>query len=729
MGSQCSLILTEGDSAKALAVAGLEVIGRERFGVFPLRGKFLNVREASVDQLARNEEVKSLCSILGLDFNKDYETRSERSELRYGHVMLMCDQDADGSHIKGLVMNFFRHFWPALLKSTIDGQEEPFLSSFITPLLKATRKGRKETKSFYSIAEFNAWRESSEDGKDAGKWTVKYYKGLGTSTPKEAKEYFTAFADHHRPFLWNSENDGELIDMLFDKQRASGRRDWILNRHNKEFNTSADKSFENSVTFEDFVNNELIHFSNADHIRSLPSVIDGLKPSQRKVLYACFKRNLKKEIKVAQLTGYCAEHTAYHHGEASLQSTIIAMAQNFVFSNNINLLEPLGQFGTRLSGGKDAASPRYIFTHLSPVARLLFPEVDDPLLTHKEDDGQSIEPEFYCPIIPLLLVNGSQGIGTGWSTFIPPHDPLDVLSYVRAKLDGEALPPIRPWVRGFKGEIKAKDDGKGYRSYGKAKDLSRKSLMISELPVGRWTNDYKSHLLKMRERGEIQSFIEDHTTTSVSFIVNVNSVQLARMMKTGLEKPFKLETNLPITNMNAFNSTHSIQTFKSAEHIADTYFPLRLKLYHDRKSLLESNMNYSSTILHNKARFILAVTERNIDLVQGHRSKADTIVLLEDLEFTKMSELEAIKHNKVLSSRNQTQDFPITTASEGNDHSENKEFDYLLNMPLSSLTSEKINKLQEDAIKTESDLNKIRNASPEDLWRADLDKLESHLKK
>jgi len=319
--SSCSLILTEGDSAKALAVAGLEVIGRERYGVFPLRGKFLNVRHASVDQLMNNAEVKALCSIIGLDFDKEYDTFAERSELRYGHCLLMTDQDADGSHIKGLVMNFFRHFWPKLLKPAVDQPlDKPFLSSFVTPLLKATRKGKKEALAFYSMADYNSWRASmSKD--DAKKWTVKYYKGLGTSTPAEAKEYFSAFADHHRPFHWNSELDGELLDMVFDKERAADRRQWILDEFDDEATITPDPERDNSVTFEDFVNNEMIHFSNADNIRSLPSVVDGLKPSQRKVLYACFKRKLKSEIKVAQLTGYCAEHTAYHHGEASLHST------------------------------------------------------------------------------------------------------------------------------------------------------------------------------------------------------------------------------------------------------------------------------------------------------------------------------------------------------------------------------------------------------------------------
>jgi DNA topoisomerase-2 len=314
---ECTLILTEGDSAKALAVAGLEIIGRDKYGVFPLRGKFLNVRHASVDQLAKNAEVKALISILGLDFDKEYDTSDERNELRYGHVMLMTDQDTDGSHIKGLVINFFRHFWPKLLKPAVDQPtNQQFLSSFLTPLLKAKRKNKKEILSFYSMAEYDAWRSSFENEDEFKQWKIKYYKGLGTSTPAEAKEYFAAFDKHYRPFVWTSENDGELLDKLFDKTRAADRREWISTTYDPKATLD-----EGEVTYEDFVNKEMIHFSNADNVRSLPSIVDGLKPSQRKVLYACFKRKLKSEIKVAQLSGYCAEHTAYHHGEASLQST------------------------------------------------------------------------------------------------------------------------------------------------------------------------------------------------------------------------------------------------------------------------------------------------------------------------------------------------------------------------------------------------------------------------
>eukprot|EP00934_Nitzschia_sp_Nitz4_P003167 Nitzschia sp. Nitz4//scaffold38_size140716//73006//76697//NITZ4_003146-RA/size140716-snap-gene-0.164-mRNA-1//-1//CDS//3329550075//3157//frame0 len=726
--TDCTLILTEGDSAKALAVAGLEVIGRANYGVFPLRGKFLNVRHATVAQLGKNEEVKALVAILGLDFDKAYSTTDERSEMRYGHLMLMTDQDADGSHIKGLVINFFRHFWPELLKPpTDDPLGDPFLSAFVTPLLKATRKSKSLP--FYSMADYNAWRASLESEDELKKWKIKYYKGLGTSTPAEAKEYFAEFDKHHRPFHWTSDNDGEILDKIFDKERASDRRDWIINEYDPESTLDFGPDHDQSVSFEDFVNKEMIHFSNADNIRSLPSVIDGLKPSQRKVLYACLKRKLKSEMKVAQLSGYCAEHTAYHHGEQSLQGTIIGMAQDFVGSNNLNLLVPSGQFGTRLTGGDDAASPRYIFTYLSPVTRHLFPEDDDVLLDYLEDDGQPIEPKYYCPVIPLLVVNGSQGIGTGWSTYIPAHNPLSVLDYIRAKLEHQTtLPRIEPFVRGFNGDIVRNANGDGYTSIGHVSKIDNQTILIDELPVGMWTSKYKELLLRLQSKGTVTDFVENHTTTDVSFRVSIKPSELVRLEKTGLEKAFKLTSKMLLTNMNAFDEEARIQKYRSPEAMTDAFFPVRLSLYGDRKSVLQSTMEYMAAKQRNKARFIEMVSDGEINLVGGRLSKAETSKTLHEHGFNTVQELESIKNNNTLGlrkQRDQDENVEADTTDKSSDSS--NEFDYLLKMPMSSLTGENIEALTSDAAKMEKELADVRKKEPEELWMEDLEKLAKHL--
>jgi DNA topoisomerase-2 len=408
---------------------------------------------------------------------------------------------------------------------------------------------------------------------------------------------------------------------------------------------------------------------------------------------------------------------------------VIGLAQDFVGSNNINMLVPSGQFGTRLAGGTDAASPRYIFTYLAPIARALFPEVDDALLTHREDDGQMIEPEFYCPVIPLLLVNGSQGIGTGWSTFIPPYNPLDVLDYIRAKLDGaEEMPTIRPFARGFKGDIEALSDGTGYVTRGMAKMVTNKSVTIGELPLRCWTSTYKDQLLKMRDRGDISSFVENHTTSKVSFTVQLQAAKLTRMINSGLEKAFKLETNLRTTNMNAFDENYIMRKFDSAESIADAFFPHRLALYHDRKSVLESEMNYDAAVLRNKAQFIQAVAAGQVDLMSGKKTKEQTTASLQDLGLTRSTDLKVIRDNNVLAKRRRVEEEgDIAGITELNVVPLSSEYDYLLNMPLSSLTAEKIADLQKEASKKEQEFEQLQNTSPEDLWRTDLDKLATLL--
>lgn len=403
------------------------------------------------------------------------------------------------------------------------------------------------------------------------------------------------------------------------------------------------------------------------------------------------------------------------------------MAQDFVGSNNLNLLVPSGQFGTRLAGGADAASPRYIFTHLSPATRYLFPEEDDILLEYLEDDGQLIEPKYYCPIIPLLLVNGSQGIGTGWSTFIPQHHPMSVLDYIRGKLERQAqLPSIEPYANGFRGRIERLECGTGYVSYGTIKKLDSKTVQIDELPIGVWTSNYKAHLLRMQSKGVVSDFVEDHTTTKVSFTVRLKPSQLKRMEDSGLEKAFRLNSNLLLTNMNAFDKKGQIQKFESAEAIADAYFPIRLSLYHDRKSVLQAQMEYSASKQRNKARFIQMVSDSQIDLVGGRISRVEASRILRDNGFSTAPELDSIKKSHSLA-RDEEELELLEGDVDDSISQEHSDYDYLLKMPLFSLTKEKIASLHQEAQKIDEELRNVRAMQPEELWISDLDKLARHL--
>ena len=702
----CTLILTEGDSAKALAVSGLSVVGRDRYGVFPLRGKLLNVRDASHDQIMNNAEISYIKQILGLRHGTAYDSVKS---LRYGHIMIMTDQDHDGSHIKGLLINFLHAHFPSLLK--IPG----FLVEFITPIIKAT-KG-KQAQVFYTLPEYENWK-AANDGATRG-WHIKYYKGLGTSTAKEAKEYFAELDHHRKTFAWSTDGDGDLIDMAFSKKRVEDRKRWLTAYEPGTFlDMSAD-----DVKYDEFVNKELILFSRADLMRSIPSVVDGFKPSQRKVLFSCFKRKLRQDIKVAQLSGYVSEHSAYHHGEASLASTIVGLAQDFVGSNNINLLVPSGQFGTRLQGGKDHASPRYIFTRLAPICRAIFPECDDALLDYLDEDGQVIEPEHYLPILPLVLVNGADGIGTGWSTSIPNYNPRDIVANIRATLSGEETTRMHPWYKNFEGSV-VEEVVKGeirYSVVGKYEIKDETTLEISELPLRSWTTDYKDFLenLMAPKEKNAQPFITDykehHTDATVHFVVKMTPEKMEQARKEGIEKKFKLISKVSTSNMHCFNAQGVIQKYQSPEAIMEAFVPLRLAAYERRRQMLLRQAESELKRMRNKTRFILAVVDGELSI--GRKKKSVLVEELETLGFDKMP-----KTQKVAAAAAQE-------AMDGENGDENEDaseavgasFDYLLSMPLWNLTQEKVDELcAEREVKT-AEVTALHATTDKQLWLRDLD--------
>ena len=657
--NMCTLILTEGDSAATLAIAGLSVVGRERYGVFPLRGKLLNVRDASVSSISNNAELVALKQILGLQAGKTYK---DASSLRYGKVMIMTDADVDGAgHITGLIMNFFHASFPSLM--LIPG----FLKKFITPIVVA--KNGKQVEEFYNLPDYEEWKKATPS---YSKWEIKYFKGLGTSTAENARAYFKNLKNLTKTFEW-SDTSSDLIDRSFNKNRADERKKWILDF---ETGNQIDNTKE-IIPIHDFVDKELILFSRYDVERSIPSAVDGLKPSQRKVLFGAFKRNMTTDTKVAQFSGYVAEKSAYHHGEVSLQGTIVNMAQNFVGSNNINFLVPSGQFGSRLNGGKDAASARYIFTRLSPETRKIFPVVDDNLLKYLDDDGDQIEPEFYVPTIPTLLVNGSTGIGTGFSTNIPSYNPRDIVNNVRRIIAGEEPLEMTPWYRGFKGTVEETSPGV-YVSKG-VYAISGKTMTISELPIGSWTNDYKEFLEGLLEKKILTDFREKHTEENVLFEIDFTGTPDV----TGL----KLETSIRTSNMHAFSRAGQIRKYDSPLEIIIEWFEVRKEFYVKRKKYLLSDLTTRSIIAENKSRFIKMIN--NDELVVSKKSEK----VLSD-------ELEALKFYKV-----------------------ERSFSYLLNMKISSMTSERAAELEKEAKKLHEEVIVLKETSTESMWENDLSNL------
>ena len=703
----CTLILTEGDSAKALAISGLSVIGRDYYGVFPLRGKLLNVRDINMKKVTDNQEISSLVKIIGLKFAKKKDMNEVTKDLRYGKILILTDADVDGSHIKGLLINLFSVFWPELLE--IPG----FLMSLATPIIKA--KKQKNVHEFYTMTEFDKWKETIDNLKQ---WNIKYYKGLGTSTSEEAKGYFTDIEKKNIKYINGDEKiedtdilkSTQKIELAFDKKKSEDRKLWL-----KSFDKNIIiEQTQKNVPFHEFIDKELIHFSDYDCKRSIPNMIDGLKPSLRKIMFSCLKRNLKKEIKVSQLAGYVSENSAYHHGEQSLYDSIIGLAQNFVGSNNIELLEPKGQFGTRLEHGKDSASPRYIFTNLSELAFHIFNPLDNPLLEYNEDDGQKIEPIWYIPIVPVILINGTEGIGTGFSTKVPCHNPEEIVNNIYNLMDDKPLKQMKPWFRGFQGKIDFKKINEfgvqQYINHGCYKIVDDTTVFVSELPIGKSTEDYKVFLEsllydKTNESNKqcLVDFINHSTEKVVKIILKFKKEVLKDfILNDKFETVFKLNdtkyTNY--SNMHLYNNKETITKYDSSEEILREFYSLRLIYYVKRKDYLLKIIKKELDIFESKIRFIEGFIDGSIDIIKKEDDEINK--MLEDKGFPKF----------------------------GNENNEeNFSYDYLLNMRIKSLTKAKIDELKNQHENKLAIYKDIENKEPKQLWKDDLEKFLEVYKK
>ena len=705
----CTLILCEGDSAKSGIISGLSREDRNIIGVYPMKGKMFNIRGESVNRISENKEINEIKQILGLEHGKVYDKEIIDAKLRYGRLIFMTDQDLDGSHIKGLGINMIDSEWQSLINIP------DFIGYMNTPILKAT-KG-KEVKEFYNNGEYELWKESKEI--EMSKWNIKYYKGLGTSTSKEFKEYF---AKKKIVYFHVGENCLHSIDKVFNKKRANDRKDWLSEYDRKLYlNTNA-----TNITYEEFINNDLIHFSKYDNDRSIPNLADGLKISLRKIVYSAFKKNLKSEIKVAQFSGYVSEHSGYHHGEASLNGAIVGLAQNFVGSNNINLFEPKGQFGTRIMGGKDSASERYIFTNLNPLTRLIYPEIDDNVLHYLDDDGTIVEPIYSVPIIPMVLVNGTKGIGTGFSTDIMCYNPQQIIYYLEGMLNNineveQKSLKIEPYYKGFKGKIISCDATyKKYLIKGNYEVISKDKIRITELPIGTWTQDYKEFLetllastskdkdkdkdkdKKAKKNSEylIKDYNDMSTDINVEFeITFVSGVYNKLLMEkhdhglNGIEKYLKLYTTQSTTNMHLFNEKEQLRKYEDVYEIMKEYYEVRYEYYNKRKKYLIDKLGKELVILTNKARYIKGNLEDKIDLRKKTKDQIDK--MLEDMKFDK--------------------------------HIKDNNYNYLIKMPMDSVCKENVEKIMKEHGEKEEELESIKSSSVEKMWLKELCDLKKHM--
>ena len=377
--------------------------------------------------------------------------------------------------------------------------------------------------------------------------------------------------------------------------------------------------------------------------------------------------------------------SSYHHGEASLQDTIINLAQTFTGSNNMNLLEPVGQFGTRLLGGKDSSSPRYIFTHLSKHFKELFNTHDFDILDYLDDDGQSIEPKFYVPTLPIVLINGACGIGTGFSTDIPCFNPDDIKERLLKLVNDEDsdIPEMTPWYKGFEGTIKKVEDNK-WTSHG-IYTIKANVITVTELPVGTWTEDYKSFLDKLETENTIYNYKNMSTETTVHFEIKMPLETVYEWNDNReVEKKLKLSSHISAKNMYVFNEKNEIVKMESPEEIIYHFWRIRNDYYIKRQQKLIEKISNELNVITAKINFVNDVIDEKIKVF---RQKLDYI----------NKQLEDKQYIKIENSYTFLTDMKIHTFSED--------------------TLEKLNKKQKEL---QEMLSKISNCTLKDFWMDDI---------
>ena len=668
--------------------------GRDWFGVLPVTGKLLNVRNATATSIADNKVIVSFIQTTGLRHGVDYTVEENFKTLSYGKVIVVADADVDGIHIEGLIMNLIHSLFPSLLD-----RKEPYLIGMKTPIARVFIP-KKDDLLFYDENRFNKYL--SEQTK---KVNAKYYKGLGTTREEDVPDTFGL-----KMIEYVTDNNSMTnMNKVFHKKYADTRKTWLeeYSPHDQTFSLD-DQDNISQMTLSNFLNGEMIKFSHADCSRSIPSCIDGLKESQRKILYAVRKRNLKysgSSLKVAQLSGYTAEHSNYHHGEQNLQDTIINMASGFPGTNNIPLLYPDGGFGTRLEGGKDAASARYIFTKMEGMTEYIFRTEDDPLLTPVNDDGDLVQPEYYIPIIPMILVNGcTAGIGTGWSCNIPCYNPVDLVASIREWIvnDGEVLledpddgsitsilPPLVPWYRDFKGDIKADGENR-FITKGIVSSVKPSVKEVSELPIGMWTNKFKEQCEDLVGDKKLKNMKNYSTTRDVNFVLTESSDGMYCSVEN-----LKLHTYVYTSNMVLFNEKEKLKKYTNTDEIIINFCKVRLEYYVKRKKHQVDTLEKEIRHMGNKERFVQEVIDNTLDIMNVPED-----VLIAELK-----------------------------KREYDEEPDQGGYDYLLRLQVRTFTADKVKQLKNDIASSKKKLDTLKKTTPEKMWLNDLDDFEKQYDK
>jgi DNA topoisomerase-2 len=666
---KCTLYITEGDSGAAYVEILSTFVpgGMDYIGILAMKGKNLNVMNATFVDIGKNKEFNQLKKMLGLEEGLDYMDDHNFSTLRYGSLMIAADADVDGKHITSLILCYFHCRFPGLLA-------RGFIKNYLTPIMGITI-GNQVSK-FYSEPSHVKWLKETQNANKLTKDNYKYYKGLASSEDADIQADFNN--PRIVPFFYDIDAP-EKISLVFKTGRENERKEWLAN-----WQPLTDDYIWQQQPISWFLDNEMILHGLDNVARTIPKLMDGLKEGHRKIIYAMHlkwaigsKSKKYTEMKVAQFAGFVAEKTSYHHGEMILGKTIVGMAQDFVGSNNIAYLAKKGQYGTRFKSGKNAGQTRYIFTLPMPIVSAIYNKKDKNILKHMVEEGGEIEPEQFLPVLPMLLVNGATGIGTGWSSYTPPHNPLDIIKCLKMLLNGvppSELPRLMPWFRGFLGKIEIinrknktktiikadgddiitkddkldekdiineetgntgeeddedepeefQDEDKEERAPGepsvKKQLYSMKitgnfetkpngDIIITELPIGRSPFNYLKWLEKLKEEKKIKDFRNLCGKDVVYF-------EIQGFQPQPTHKNLLLEKTKGLSNMVVLDENDKPIKLNDANEILVKWYNLRLPFYGDRKKYMDGKITEDIRKLKNKLKFVTAVFEKQIKVTR-----------------------------------------------------------------------------------------------------------------
>lgn len=674
----CILYLVEGDSGKGAAdlIRSFTKNGTKYIGTFPLKGKLLNPKKCTLKQLAESDEINRLKKVLGLEHGRDYS--KDISSLRYGKVRILTDSDDDGHHIAALILNLFHTIFPGILT-------QKFVELFETPVIRVTL--RKTTIPFYTEQEYEEWRKTV-DNPDS--WKMKYFKGLGTSGPKEIKH--DVKKDRVVKFKSDKETD-VTMNVAFNTEHADKRKDKILAWKQPRL-----KEFKESVRISDYLNNKLMIYWQTNLRRSIPYLIDGFKESVRKIFWALWEifalSNIKvkgTQIKLSQLVSDACKRSDYHKGDKSVEKMIVKMCTNYAGTNNLPLFKGKGDFGNRGEGPSVSAAARYIFTKANEWVRYVFRKEDLEILSYnKGDNKEFVEPKFYLPIIPMVLLNGAKGVACGWSTTIPAHNPYDLIDHMEKLITEKKPKKLKPFYIHFTGNIKSNE--KGFSTIG---NFERKGnvIKITELPIGVWNKNYENDfIIDELEEKKIISGYNDNCVVDKKTFIDIVDFELkfkdSELAANQTTKSLRLISKFSYENMYLLNSDGIPTKFDTVEDIAYNFYINRLDFYYIRKEHQMKKIKEEIQKLTDKIRLIKLILNK-------------TIIIMNRLRQDIYDEVES--------------------------HSISKEI--YMELKATCLSKDDIRRYKEKIDKLNQELEEISNKDPKDIWLGELSEFRDYLDK